>query len=142
MRSSVDLPEPERPSSPTISPERSVRSTSSSTTRSALDCLGIGLPHAADLQQGVGGDGGVHGAALSIPGPEPGPTRKPRHAVRRQGRGPPRLAGAPAHSVSRRVAYANIGRHSTRLNPTTKPDITTTPSTMRAVSPASVAWAM
>ena len=35
MRSSVDLPEPERPSRPTISPERIVRSTFSSTSRSS-----------------------------------------------------------------------------------------------------------
>ena len=36
IRSSVDLPEPERPSSPTISPCPIRTSTSSSTTRSAL----------------------------------------------------------------------------------------------------------
>src|SRR5882672_6947389 len=35
MRSSVDLPDPDRPSRPTISPERSVRSTFSSTSRSS-----------------------------------------------------------------------------------------------------------
>src|SRR5271166_2926596 len=35
MRRSVDLPEPERPSRPTISPERMVRSTLSSTRRSS-----------------------------------------------------------------------------------------------------------
>src|ERR1700751_1582736 len=35
MRSSVDLPEPERPSRPTISPERIVRSTFSSTSKSS-----------------------------------------------------------------------------------------------------------
>ena len=39
MRSSVDLPEPERPSKPTISPSRTVSDTSSSTTRSALSLL-------------------------------------------------------------------------------------------------------
>ena len=36
MRSRVDLPEPERPSRPTISPAFRVTSTLSSTTRSAL----------------------------------------------------------------------------------------------------------
>src|SRR6267378_6018925 len=35
MRSSVDLPDPDRPSRPTISPERIVRSTFSSTSRSS-----------------------------------------------------------------------------------------------------------
>src|SRR5262245_66472134 len=35
MRSSVDLPEPERPSRPTISPSRKVSDTSSRTTSSA-----------------------------------------------------------------------------------------------------------
>src|SRR5216684_9059318 len=35
MRSSVDLPEPERPSRPTISPERMVRSTFSRTNKSS-----------------------------------------------------------------------------------------------------------
>src|ERR1700758_2335485 len=35
MRRSVDLPEPERPRRPTISPERIVRSTFSSTSRSS-----------------------------------------------------------------------------------------------------------
>ena len=39
IRSSVDLPEPDRPSSATISPSRSVRLTLSSTTRSALASL-------------------------------------------------------------------------------------------------------
>ena len=39
IRSSVDLPDPERPSSATISPSRRVRLTSSSTTRSALASL-------------------------------------------------------------------------------------------------------
>src|SRR5689334_5970570 len=39
MRSSVDLPEPERPSSPTISPSRKVRSTLSSTISGAPEGL-------------------------------------------------------------------------------------------------------
>ena len=39
MRNNVDLPEPDRPSRPTISPSCNVSSTSSSTTRSALASL-------------------------------------------------------------------------------------------------------
>src|ERR1700740_2772757 len=66
IRSSVDLPEPERPSRPTISPERMVRSTFSSTSRSSP------LPLGKERQTPVISTSGLDLATSSIlisPGP-------------------------------------------------------------------------
>ena len=67
MRSSVDLPEPERPSSATISPSRSVRLTSSSTTEIGAGVLVIGLLAAPHLEQALLADNGVHARFLDQP---------------------------------------------------------------------------
>ena len=51
MRSSVDLPDPERPSRPTISPARIVRSTFSSTSKFFAAAFRKGTADAADIEQ-------------------------------------------------------------------------------------------
>ena len=51
MRSNVDLPDPDRPSRPTISPERIVRSTFSSTSRSSPLPFGNDRQTPADIEQ-------------------------------------------------------------------------------------------
>ena len=113
-RSSVDLPEPERPSSPTISPGRSVRLTFSSTTSSSPSGLRKDLLTPCTSSSGARFSGAVAFTAVSF--------------------------GRPLSSCgtcARRARTAAARRR--RFSVTTNRLSTTVPSTMRRKSAASVA---